>query len=99
MVVVVRGRFQILQNDVKAVRDWGRCTKTVKRSVSMQGAVIVLRVNPVKQRVGREVEKYGISDDSVATILSFGSAHLSAVEEDDVTLSGLIYQIRAYETR
>jgi len=31
--------------------------KTVKRSVSMQGAIIVLRADPVKQRVGFEAEK------------------------------------------
>jgi hypothetical protein len=57
MVVVVRGRFQILQNVVKRVRDWGRFTKTVKRFVSMQDAVIVPRANPAKQRVGCEVKK------------------------------------------
>lgn len=52
MVVVAPGRFRILQNVVKHVRDWGRFTKTVKKVVSMQDAVIVLRANPAKQRVG-----------------------------------------------
>ena len=58
MVAVARGRFQILQNVVKAVRDWGRFIKTVKKSVSVQGAIIVLRASPAKQRVGCEAEKY-----------------------------------------
>ncbi len=57
MVVVAPGRFRILQNVVKYVRDWGRFTKTVKKVVSMQDAVIVLRANPAKQRVGCEVKK------------------------------------------
>ena len=56
MVVVARGRFQIPQNVVKRVRDWGRFINAVKRSVSVQGAIIVLRANPVKQRVGCEAE-------------------------------------------
>ncbi len=56
MVVAARDRFQIPQNVVKRVRDWGRFTKTVKRPVSMQGAVIVPRASPVKQRAGCEVE-------------------------------------------
>jgi len=56
MVVVARGRFQIQQNVVKRVRGWGRFTKTVKRSVSLQGAVIALRASPAKQRVGYEAE-------------------------------------------
>ncbi len=59
MVVAAPGRFQILQNVVKRVRDWGRFTKTVKRSVSMQDAVIAHRANPAKQRVGYEVENQG----------------------------------------
>ena len=57
MAAVARGRFRILQNVVKRVRDWGRSTKTVKRSVSMQDAVIVPRASPAKQRVGCEVKK------------------------------------------
>ncbi len=73
MVVAARDRFQIPQNVVKRVRDWGRFTKTVKRSVSMPDAAIVPRANPAKQRVGCEVEKYRISYVSVATIISFDS--------------------------
>ncbi len=57
MVAVVRGRFRIPQNVVKRVRDWGRFTKTVRRSVSMQDATIVPRANPAKQRVGCEAEE------------------------------------------
>ncbi len=58
MVVVARDRFQIRQNVVKAVKAWDRFIKTVKRPVSMQDAVIVLRASPAKQRVGCEVEKF-----------------------------------------
>ncbi len=57
MVVVARDRFQIRQNVVERVRDWGRFIKTVKRSVSMQGAVIVPRASPAKRRVGYEAKK------------------------------------------
>ncbi len=99
MVAVARDRSRILQNVVTRVRDWGRFIKIVKRSVSMQDAAIALRANRAKQRVGCEVEKYRISYVSVATIISFDSAHLSAVEEDGVMLSGLVYQTRAYEAR
>jgi hypothetical protein len=42
---------------VKRVRGWGRSIKAVKRYVSVQGAIIVLRADPVKQRVGFEAEK------------------------------------------
>ncbi|MDP6923678.1 MAG: hypothetical protein R2568_00395 [Candidatus Scalindua sp.] len=52
MVAVDLDRFQIPQNVVKAVWDWDRSIKTVKRFVSMQGAVIVPRASPAKQRVG-----------------------------------------------
>ncbi len=58
MVAVARDRSRILQNVVKRVRDWGRFTKTVKRSVPMQDAAIVPRASPAKQRVGCEVEKF-----------------------------------------
>ncbi len=57
MVVVARDRFQIRQNVVERVRDWDRFIKTVKRPVSMQGAVIVPRASPAKRRVGYEAEK------------------------------------------
>ena len=57
MVVVARDRFQIQQNVVKIVRGWDRFIKTVKRSVPVQGANIVLRANLVKQRVGSEAGK------------------------------------------
>ena len=57
MVVVVRGRFQIQQSVVKRVMVWDRFIKAVKRYVSMQGAIIVLRASPAKQKVGREAEK------------------------------------------
>ncbi|MCP4255442.1 MAG: hypothetical protein GY775_18975 [Candidatus Scalindua sp.] len=70
---MARDRSRILQNVVRRVRDWGRFTKTVKRSVSMQDAAIVPRANPAKQRVGCEVEKYRISYVSDATIISFDS--------------------------
>jgi len=52
MVVEALDRFQIPQNVVKAVRGWGRFIKTVKRSVSVRGAIIVLRASPAKQKVG-----------------------------------------------
>ena len=52
MVVGVLDRFQIPQNVVKAVRGWGRFIKAVRRSVSVRGAIIVLRASPAKQRVG-----------------------------------------------
>ena len=57
MVVVDRERLQIPQNVVKIVMGWGRFIKTVKRSVSVQGAIIVLRVNLVNRRVGGETGK------------------------------------------
>ncbi len=57
MVVGARDKFPIHQNVVKNVRDWDKFIKTVKRSVSVQGAIIVLRADPVKQRVGFEAEK------------------------------------------
>jgi hypothetical protein len=57
MVVVARDRFQIQQNVVKNVRVWGRFIKTVKRPVSVQGAIIALRANLVKQGVGSEAGK------------------------------------------
>ena len=57
MVVEALDRFQIQQNVVKAVRGWGRFIKTVKRSVSVRGAIIVLRASPAKQKVGLEAEK------------------------------------------
>jgi len=57
MVVEALDRFQIPQNVVKAVRGWGRFIKTVKRSVSVRGAIIVLRASPAKQRAGYEAEK------------------------------------------
>ncbi|MHC4182863.1 MAG: hypothetical protein ACYSR0_05890 [Planctomycetota bacterium] len=37
---------------MKNVRGWGKFIKTVKGSVPVQGANIVLRANPAKQRVG-----------------------------------------------
>ena len=52
MVVEALDRFQIQQNVVKAVRGWGRFIKTVKGSVSVRGAIIVLRASPAKQKVG-----------------------------------------------
>lgn len=52
MAVAARDRFQIQQNVVKNVKDWDKFIKTVKRSVHMQGANIVLRASHVKQRVG-----------------------------------------------
>jgi len=52
MVVEALDRFQIQQNVVKAVRGWGRFIKAVRRSVSVRGAIIVLRASPAKQRVG-----------------------------------------------
>jgi hypothetical protein len=57
MVVVARDRFQIQQNVVKAVMVWGRFIKIVKRPVSVQGAVIVPRADPVKRRVGVDTGK------------------------------------------
>ena len=57
MAVVARDRFQIQQSVVKRVRGWGRSIKTVKRSVSVRGAILVLRASPAKQRVGCEAEK------------------------------------------
>ncbi len=54
MVVGARDKFPIHQNVVKNVRDWDKFIKTVKRSVPVQGANIVLRANLVKQRVGNE---------------------------------------------
>ncbi len=57
MVAVARDRFQIPQSVVERAKDWGRFIKTVKRSVSMQGAVIVPRASPAKRRVGCEAEK------------------------------------------
>ena len=57
MVAVALDRFQIPQSVVKRVRDWGRSIKAVKRSVSVQGAIIALRASPAKQRVGCEVKK------------------------------------------
>ncbi len=57
MVAVAQGRFQIRQSVVKAVKAWGRFIKTVKKPVSLQGAIIVLRASPVKQRAGCEAEK------------------------------------------
>ena len=47
----------------------------------MQGAIIVLRASPAKQRVGCEAEKYRINYVPVATKISFDSA------QDDITLS------------
>ena len=57
MVVGARDKFPIHQNVVKNVRDWDKFIKTVKRSVPVQGANIVLRANLVKRRVGGEVGK------------------------------------------
>ncbi len=57
MAVVARDRFQIQQSVVKRVRGWGRSIKTVKRLELVQDAVIVLRANLVKQRVGGETGK------------------------------------------
>ena len=57
MVVVARERLQIPQNVVKIVMGWGRFIKIVKRPVSVQGAIIVLRASLVKQRVGGEAGK------------------------------------------
>ncbi len=57
MVAVARGKFRIPQNVVERVKDWGRFTKTAKKSVSMQDATIVTRANPAKQRVGCEAEE------------------------------------------
>ena len=56
MVVGVRDKFPIHQNVVKNVRDWDKFIKTVKRSVPVQGANIVLRANLVKQRAGSELK-------------------------------------------
>ena len=42
---------------MKIVRGWDRFIKIVKRPVSVQGAVIVLRANLVRQRVGGEAGK------------------------------------------
>ncbi len=57
MVVGDRDKSQIQQNVVKNVRGWDKFIKTVKRSVPVQGANIVLRANLVKQRVGSEAGK------------------------------------------
>jgi len=57
MVAVALGRFLIQQSVVKRVRDWGRSIKAVKRSVSVQDAIIVLRANHAKQRVGYEAKR------------------------------------------
>ena len=57
MVVGVRDKSQIQQNVVKSVRGWDKFIKTVKRSVPVQGANIVLRANLVKQRVASEAGK------------------------------------------
>ena len=57
MVVAAQVKSQIRQNVVKNVRVWGRFIKTVKRSVPVQGANIVLRANLVKRRVGSEAGK------------------------------------------
>ena len=57
MVVVALGRFQIPRNVVKCVRGCGRSIKAVKRSVSVQGAIIALRANYAKQRVGYEAKR------------------------------------------
>jgi hypothetical protein len=56
MVVGARDKFPIQQSVVKNVRDWGKFIKTVKRSVPVQGANIVLRANLVKQRAGSELK-------------------------------------------
>lgn len=56
MVVVAQGRFQIPQNVVKRVMDWGRSIKTVKVSVSVQGVVIAPHANLVKQKVVGELK-------------------------------------------
>ena len=56
MVVGARDKFPIQQNVVKNVRDWDKFIKIVKRSVPVQGANIVLRVNLVKQRAGSELK-------------------------------------------
>jgi hypothetical protein len=57
MVVVARDRFPIRQNVVKIVRGWDKFIKTVKRSVPVQDANIVLRANLVRPRVGSEAGK------------------------------------------
>ncbi len=57
MVVGARDKSQIPQNVVKIVRGLDKFIKTVKRSVPVPGANIVLRVNLVKQRVGSEAGK------------------------------------------
>jgi hypothetical protein len=54
MVVEAQAKFPIQQNVVKNVRDWDRFIKTVKRSVSVQGVIIVHRANLAKRRVGGE---------------------------------------------
>jgi hypothetical protein len=57
MVVAAQVKSQIQQNVVKNVTGWDRFIKTVKRFVLVQGTIIVLRADPVKQRVGFEAEK------------------------------------------
>jgi hypothetical protein len=55
MVVAAQVKSQIQQNVVKNVTGWDRFIKTVKRSVQVQGANIVLRADRVKRRVGSEL--------------------------------------------
>ena len=57
MVVAAQAKSPIQQNVVTIVRGWGKFIKTIKRSVHMQGANIVLRANLVRQRVGGEAGK------------------------------------------
>jgi hypothetical protein len=57
MVVAAQAKSQIPQNVVKVVRGLDKFIKTVKRSVPVQGANIVLRANLVKRRVGSEAGK------------------------------------------
>ena len=57
MVVTVQAKSQIQQNVVKDVKGWDKFIKTVKKSVYMLGANIVLHANLVTQRVGSEAGK------------------------------------------
>jgi len=57
MVVAAQAKSQIPQNVVTVVRGLDKFIKTVKRSVPVQGANIVLRANLVKRRVGSEAGK------------------------------------------